>query len=319
MNNPKKRRLRLLDPLRDGKGVEKGEDTRPTLKRFFKLWGRKFWRLIEVNFFILVQILPLLGCLFLYIAGPKVSTQQDMLYPALLGAQTAMPTTVGSTLFNGAAGLLHSSPIFNSWAHWVMAGLLIFQVVTYGWQRVGTTYILRNMVRGDGVFLFSDYFHAIKRNLRQGFLVGLLDCAILGTLAFNFVYYLSAPATGINNFMYVLTIALTLVYIIMRFYIYLMLVTFDMKISKMLKNALIFTALGIKRNLMALLGIAALVGVMILLAILLLQVNVYAVLILPFIFLLGSVGFMHTYAAYPIIERYMIAPPPANEADTEEE
>lgn len=317
MNNPKQRRLRLLNPMRDGKGVEKGEDTRPTLKRFFKLWGRKFWRLVEVNFFILVQVLPLLVCLYLYVAGPKVSTQYNMLYPALLGAQTAMPTTVGSTLFNSAAGLLHTSPIFNSWAHWVMGGLLIFQVVTYGWQRVGTTYILRNMVRGDGVFLFSDYFYAIKHNLRQGFLMGLIDCAVIGTLVFNFLYYLSSPATGINNFMYVLTIALALIYIIMRFYLYLMLVTFDMKIGKMFKNALIFTALGVKRNLMALLGIAALIGVMLLLALLLLQVNVYAVLILPFIFFLGFAGFMHTYAAYPVIERYMIAPP-AKEDEAEE-
>ncbi len=303
-----KRRIRLLNPMRDGKGVEKGEDTRPTLKRFFKLWGRKFWKLVEVNFFILVQVLPLLGCLFLYIAGPKVATQYDMLYPALLGAQTAMPTTVGSTLFNGAAGLLHTSPIFNSWAHWVMAALLIFQFVTYGWQRVGTTYILRNMVRGDGVFLFSDYFYAIKRNLRQGFILGLIDCAVIGTLAFNFVFYLGSPAGGMNNFMYVLTIALALIYIIMRFYLYLMLVTFDMKIGKMFKNALIFTALGVKRNLMALIGIAALAGVFVLLGFLLMQINVYAVLILPFIFFLGFAGFMHTYAAYPIIERYMIAP-----------
>ncbi len=317
MSTPKRRRLRLLDPMRDGKGVDKGEDTRPTLKRFFKLWGRKFWRLVEVNFIMLVQVLPLLGCLYLYIAGPKVATQSDMLYPALLGAQTAAPTTVGSTLFNGASGLSHTSPIFNSWAHWVMIGLLIFQFITYGWQKVGTTYLLRNMVRGDGVFLFSDYFYAIKRNLRQGFLVGLLDCIITGTLVFNFVYYLGSPSSGLNNFMYVLTIALALIYIIMRFYIYLMLVTFDMKIGKMFKNALIFTTLGVKRNLMALLGIAALVGVFVLLGLLLMSINIYAVLILPFIFFLGSSGFMYTYAAYPIIERYMIAPPPAKE-DTAE-
>ena len=33
-----KKRFKLLDPMRDGKGVEKGEDTTPTLGRFFKLW-----------------------------------------------------------------------------------------------------------------------------------------------------------------------------------------------------------------------------------------------------------------------------------------
>ncbi len=308
MNNPKKKRLKLLDPMRDGKGVEKGEDTRPTLKRFFKLWGRKFWRLVEVNFIMLLQVIPLLVCGFLYFAGPKMATQSSMLYPALLGAQTAQSTTVGATLFNYASGLYHTEPIYNSWANWVIIGLLLFQLITYGWQKVGTTYILRNMVRGDGVFLISDYFYAIKRNLKQGFLMGLFDCVIIGAMVFNFFYYMSAPATGWNNFMYALTVALALIYIIMRFYTYLMLVTFDMKITKMLKNALIFSVLGIKRNIMALLGMVVLAGIILLVGFVLLQFNIYAVLILPFIFLLGFSGFMYTYAAYPVLEKYMITP-----------
>ncbi len=308
--NAKKKKFKLLDPMRDGKGVEKGEDTRPTLKRFFKLFGRKFWRLVSVNLFMLVQLLPLIVCLFLYVGGPKVSTQYNSLYPALLGAQTAYPTSVGMTLFNGAAGLLHQSPIFNSWAHWVMGAAIIFLLVTYGWQKVGTTYILRNMVRGDGVFLFSDYFYAIRRNRKQGFLMGLIDCAVIGMLVFDFMYFYSQPATGGNNFMYVMIIALMLIYGIMRFYTYLMLVTFDMKMSKIFKNALIFTVLGIKRNIMALLGIVLLLAISVLLIVFLVPLKVYAVIIVPFLCVLGFSGFMYTFGAYPIIERYMIAPPP---------
>ncbi len=309
MNTPKKKRIKLLDPMRDGKGVEKGEDTTPTLKRFFKLFGRKFWRLITVNFVMLVQILPLLGCLFLYVGGPKVATQYSPLYPALLGAQTAMPTTVGSTLFNGASGLAHTMPIFNSWAHWVMLGLLLFQVLTYGWQKVGSTYILRNMVRGEGVFIFSDFFYAIRRNWKQGLIVGILDCVAIGTLTYNILFFYAQAPSGFTNFMYAMTVAIILIYIIMRFYIYLMLVTFDMKIFKMYKNALIFTVLGIRRNLMALLGIAALIGIFVLMLVFLLPLKFYAALILPFLCLLGFSGFMYTYAAYPVIEKYMIGAP----------
>ena len=307
MNN-KKKKWKLLDPMRDGKGVEKGGDTRPTLQRFFKLFGRKFWRLISLNLIMLVQIIPLLICLFLYIAGPKVPTQNSMLYPALLGAQTALPTTAGMTLFNSAAGLLHQSPIYNSWAHWVMAFLILFQLVTYGWQKVGSTYILRNMVRGDGVFMGSDFFYAIRRNLKQGFLVGLMDCVIIGVLFFDFMFFYSQPSSPLNNFMYVMILALTIIYAVMRFYIYLMLVTFDMKIRKILKNALIFTVLGIRRNLMAFLGMGLLLAISILLIFLLVPLKIYVVILLPFLCLLGFSGFMYTYAAYPVIERYMIAP-----------
>ena len=41
----------------------------------------------------------------------------------------------------------------------------------------------------------------------------------------------------------------------MRFYIYNLLITFDIKIFKLIKNSLIFSALGIGRNLLALFGI----------------------------------------------------------------
>ena len=308
MSTQNKRRLKLLDPMRDGKGVEKGEDTTPNLKYFFKLWGRKFWNLISLNFLMLVQVIPLAGCLGLYLGGPKVPTQYDPLYATLLGAQTVLPTSEGTTLFNSAAGLLEEIPIFNSWAHWVMGLLIVFHLVTYGWQKAASTYILRSLVRGDGVFLFSDYFYAIRKNMKQGFIMGLLDTVILFALAFDFFYFWNSPTTGMNNFMYVMIFALIIIYGIMRFYTYLMMVTFDMKLSKILKNALIFTVLGIKRNILALLGIAFLVGVSVALIMLLLPMKVAVVLIIPALCLLAFCGFMYTYAAYPLLQRYMINP-----------
>ena len=86
-----------------------------------------------------------------------------------------------------------------------------------------------------------------------------------------------------------------------------MIVTFDMKMTKIFKNALIFTVLGIKRNLMALLGIVLLTGLFIL-SIMFLAEILPAVFILPFLCLLGFCGFMYTYAAYPVLQRYMIDP-----------
>ena len=305
LNNKKK--FKLFDPMRDGKGVEKGEDTTPTLGRFFKLWKRKFWKLISLNFLMVVQIIPLLLIIWLYFAGPKTPTLYSPLYAPLLGAQTAAPTTVGATLFNSAAGLMHQTPIFNSWAHWVMAAMAIILLVTYGWQRTASTYILRNLVRGDGVFMISDYFYAIRRNLKQGFIMGLIDCVALFALGFDLIYFWNAPTTGANNVMYLMIFALIFIYGIMRFYTYLMMVTFDMKLTKIFKNALIFTVMGFKRNILALLGMGLLTGIFAVL-ILFLGRTVPAFYIIPFLCLMGFCGFMYTFAAYPVIEKYMIAP-----------
>ena len=310
------KRFKLLDPMRDGKGVEKGEDTTPTLKRFFKLWGRKFWKLISLNLLMVVQILPIALIVLLYFAGPKIPTLYSPLYAPLLGAQTAAPTTVGTTLFNSAAGLMHQTPVYNSWAHWVMGVLVVFQLVTYGWQRTASTYILRNLVRGDGVFMISDYFYAIRRNLKQGFIMGVIDCAALFALGFDLFYFWNAPTTGANNVMYLMIFALVFIYGVMRFYTYLMMVTFDMKLGKIFKNALIFTVMGFKRNILALLGMGLLSGIFAVLIIFLGQ-PIPAFYILPFLCLLGFCGFMYTFAAYPVIEKYMIAPPPAKPAEVE--
>lgn len=299
--------LRLLNPMRDGRGVEKGEDTTPTLGYFFKLLGRKFWKLISVNLVVLVQFLPLGLCLIAYLSGPKTDSQYFVMYPALLGAQTAAPTAIGNTLLSLFSGL-YRVHAYNTPIWWIIGGLAVFQIVTYGWQKVGSAYILRNLVRGDGVFIVSDYFYAIRRNLKQGFFLGLLDCAVLFALAFDFQYFYYAPATGFTNFMYVMIVALFIIWSVMRFYLYTMLVTFDMKIRKILKNALIFTALGIKRNLMALLGIVVLLGLCVGLYVVCVPIRLYGLIIVPVLIVPALAAFIYTYAAWPVIKKYMIDP-----------
>ena len=117
--------------------------------------------------------------------------------------------------------------------------------------------------------------------------------------------------------MYVLTIALIVMYIIFRFYTYLMVVTFDMKLSKIFKNALIFVVLGIKRNIMALIGLALITAFALLLIFLLLPIGLGVTLVLPFIYYLGVCAFIYTYAAYPVIKKYMIDPVSIPENDQE--
>jgi len=90
-----------------------------------------------------------------------------------------------------------------------------------------------------------------------------------------------------------------------------------MKISKIFKNALIFTVLGIKRNLLALVGILLATALAIVPIVLFLPMGLGVALVLPFIYYLGVCGFISTYAAYPVIKKYMIDPvaPPKETVD----
>ena len=263
------------------------------------------------------QVLPLLISLYLYfMASPTTPTQYFPEYAALFGIQQTASSAASSSIL-GIYAFQLGLPTYNTYVYWIIGVLMAFLVITYGWQKVGSIYVIRGLVRGDSVFVVSDYFYGIKKNLKQGFILGLLDCMAMFALGFDIYYFYTSPQTGMNNFMYVLTIALIVMYIIFRFYTYLMVVTFDMKLSKIFKNALIFVVLGIKRNIMALIGLALITAFALLLIFLLLPIGLGVTLVLPFIYYLGVCAFIYTYAAYPVIKKYMIDPVSIPENDQE--
>jgi len=172
-------------------------------------------------------------------------------------------------------------------ATYIFLALGLLLLITFGPANVGMTYQLRSIVREEGLFLWSDFWYAIKRNWKQGLIYGVIDLLIMGILGYDFLYFylnLGSGSTPIS-IMFFMTFAMCIIYAMMRMYIYLMMITFDLSIFKLLKNALSFTILGIKRNIMALLGIVLLFALEYLVLYIFFPIGV----ILPFIFLF-SIG-----------------------------
>lgn len=319
MANEKKNKLfGFFDYNRDNRPDAVEEDTTPTLKRYFKLLGRRFWKIVTLNLMMLPLIVPALICFYLYVSMRQTPVAGEVLFPQLLGANAVSPTPTTTLLFD-LFGAQQNIPVPTTWTYIGMGICIAFLVITFGWQNVGAAYIVRNMVRGEPVFIWSDYFYAIKRNLKQGFFLGLIDAAVIFTLGFDIAYFWGRTGSFSLDFGFYGTIALIVIYFLMRFYIYLLLVTFDLSIYKILKNALIFSMLGFKRNFMGVLGIVLITALHIALLLALISTPLSGLpIILPFLWYMAAVTFTSAYAAYPIIDRYMIAPY-ANQADEEEE
>ena len=151
--------------------------------------------------------------------------------------------------------------------------------------------------------------------------MGLIDFIVLFLLGFDLLYFWNSEITHANNLMFYGVCAIAILYFFMRFYLYLMLVTFDLSIRKLFKNALIFTTLGVKRNLMGALGIILITGLNLLLFPLFAAtpLGIAIPLIIPLLYYMAVCTFTSTYAAYPIIERYMITPYVKNNENEEEE
>jgi len=305
------KKFKLFDMNRDGKGIDPGEDRTPNLKFFFKQFGRKFSKILSLNMLMIFQILPIIAAVFIYLfVTPTTPTHVHPEYTVLYGMDFASSSATTSTNL-GAFSYQLGIPEYGTGVYWAIGILIGILVLTYGWQKVASVYITRGLVRGDSVFILSDFFYAIKKNFRQGFFFGLIDCLIMFILGFNLIFFLNSPPTMRNVIMQGTTLALICIYIVMRFYIYLMLVTFNIKIFKAMKNALIFTILGIKRNLLACLGLIIVTAIAVVPMLLLLP-KFGVALVLPLIYYLGTCSFIYTYAAYPVVKKYMIDPIPEN-------
>lgn len=287
------------------------------LKNFFKLFKRRFGKLLSLNLYMAVEAIPIAAIILAVIWGPFVYSPDSAAFSLIYGAMPLSGSPVNSILY-GVFGVGRKFPVYTpGMIVFFLAAVLVFLLI-FGPINVGCTYILRNMVRREPVFMWSDFKYAVKRNLKQGILFGILDGILVGVLAFDLVYfYRLLGSSFMTDLMFFVALFIAIIYFFMRFYIYIIMVTFDLSVRKILKNSLIFAILGFKRNIMALLGILSMIAVNYLLLVLLIPLNLMFPLILPIFYLLGFGAFMAAYAAYPKIEQYMIKPYEKDEQKTE--
>lgn len=296
--------FKLFNYTLDGKGVKNEPEGPKNLKNFFISYFRKFNQLVTVNIFMVLGNFPVLFAL-LALSGNlnnHFSVPSNPLYTIIDGVLPSgySPALAALDGVYGAYGSL-SVPTVATNVFWILSLLVIF---TFGLVNVGTTYILRNMVKGDPIFMWSDFWYAIKRNFRQGIILGILDLVFMIVISYDIVFFYYNIGSFMTNVSFWLSLFLALLYIFMRYYMYIVMITFDLSIFKILKNAVIFALLGFKRNIMALLGT---------LFVLFLTAGLFSVfvplgVIIPFVILFSTCSYMAAYAAFPKIKQYMIDP-----------
>ena len=294
--------------LDDIEGVSKDEIAiadDPSVPNFFKLIGRKISQLLSVNLLLIAGNFPLFFILLGVSGYLSVHTLQPV-YPvfaplrgAVLFSQTPATAALWS-IFSRQA----EATVLTTWDY-IVFGIGALFLLTYGPVRTGVTYILRNMFRAEPVFLIHDFFYAIKRNLLQSIIMGILDLGIFGLIIYDIVFFnINYGSSIVMSTMFFMSIAFVIIYFMMRPYMWLMLITFDISIPKIIKNAFLFSLLGIKRNLMVLLGTLLTAIIEYFLLIVYIPLGV----IVPFVILPSFLIIMGIYGAYPKIKEVMIDP-----------
>ena len=200
----KKKRFKLFDTQREGKGITKEQaNLPPNLKKFFILYRRDFSRLLSVNmlfvlgnFPVFFLLLPLSGMFSVNFATPFMSAA-PLFFGVTAGAEAGM--SAPQLALNGILGAQTGASTYLPIAY-LFFGLSLLTLFTFGLVNVGTAYVLRNMIKGDPVFVWNDFWYAVKRNFKQGFLFGILDLFLLVLLPFNIFYYSVSPMCNFYYF-----------------------------------------------------------------------------------------------------------------------
>lgn len=257
-----------------GPGVNKDEPPKAAPVRFFEILFRKFSKLVQLN---LIFFIPtLLACILMFLI---------YLFPTHFAIQIS-----GVTQLDG-------------WATFVVP----FPLVLLSPFTAGLTYVTRNFAREEHAFVWSDFWDAVKGNWKYFLLNGLICYLVFNILGFSVIYYYNMASTEWLFYIPLwLCLVVALIFLFAQYYLPVMFITFDLKFSHAYKNALIFTAAGLGRNILLTVIIAALIIIMISVPLLNITLLIYLLLLLFILFSFFS--YLINFTVYPVIDRYLIQP-----------
>jgi uncharacterized membrane protein YesL len=175
-------------------------------------------------------------------------------------------------------------------------------IITIGPAIAGMTKVIRGYYLEKGTFLVHDFFKGFKENWKKSGIIGLLDLFILYSLIMAYGIY-----TSLGSSFYIFLLGATYVVaagvFVMNFFIFPMIITTDLPLRDIIKNAFILTVAALPRNFITLVIIAVITIALIFIIIL----NPFFILLF-FLFYVTGMGFMIFFRSYPTVQKYVIDP-----------
>ena len=255
-----------------GPGVSKDGPQKHRVWQFFEIYWGQFSKLSLLNILYLICCLPLIGGLYLCFKIDVTSSTLIVL------------RTPGQIDIIGLA-------------------LIILSIFTTFPATLGFTYVLRNIQRREHAWIWHDFMKHTRSNYKKGAINGAIVLVIYYLLlnAFN-LYKANLLGIGVlDTYLSMIVLVVMVLFTWMQFYVNTMIVTFDMKLRDIYKNAFIFAIAKIPLNLfISIICIALFIGIY---AIPLLIASLFIYITMYF----SLFGFITVFAVYPTIEKHMIS------------
>lgn len=270
-----------------GPGVRKDEPEKTGLARYFDILGKRFWRMISLNFlYALFSIIPLVLMCAVCAVSMTVTVGFKM-----------TPEEVRDWLNNGGTLMIG-----------VMA-LLIYCSSGGGAAACGLINVLRRYVDDTHAWVWQDFIDGFKSNFLRGTIAYIIDCFSVGVLIINFGFY-SVQGGALSVILQGLLVLVAFIWSMMHIYIYPAMTSFDLRLRDIYKNSFIMVIGKLPQT-----AAAFFLGLIISFIVIYFSIAfLYLALLIPII-LFAFFEYTRLTISYPLIKKYMAAPPQPSEDD----
>lgn len=273
---------------------------------FFKMYGSKFFTLCLCNLLFIVANIPalLISCLvggyILPMISPSLSVDKlAQMIPVFVNDTLTDPSQI-----TAAADQFYWLLIILS--SFVLTGMLL---VVFGPFQAALSYVYRNFARGNSSSFWQELIKAFKDNLKQSMIASIISTIVTIVLLINIGFYATVYTGAIATPLAVIVSVLLFFFMCIQLFVYPMIVSLELPLKKIYKNALIFTII----RLVPTVGVI-LVQLVVLLFIPLLLVSfgssiglsIAVAFYLTFAF--SFAHFLGNFFAWYQIEKYIVAP-----------
>lgn len=261
--------------IKNGRGVSKEEAAQ---RNYFDILGRHFWHICGASFWFALSNVLFFGA-------------SVYLFSSYFGGDNLV--TIVTAFLSGQTFILPITPFL--------------PLMLTGPFTAGFTYVIRNYAKQEHTFIVSDFFEHAKKNWKQALITGILSYLVMYLLLQALIFYNSFfVSVGLPlGVLYTLFAVVSILLVIMSFYVYPIMVTFKMKYKTVLKNAWTFTILKLPQNFLIFVLLFAIhAGLFYLTFLVWMLPEIWFILMI--FFLTGFTAYTANYYIWHVLDKYIV-------------
>ena len=246
----------LFDYTKEGPGVDPDAPPKGAFASFFSILGRKFWKICTISIMYSIFSIPALVVAFF---ASNIIFSNMFPYLTFENLNKLWDTT---QLAEGVTPEQLSAMLFLSLTLLITILITGLAYVVVGPTQAGATYLLRNYAREEHAFVWSDFREHAFKNIKQSLVVSFITLIAAVTIPIALRFYSVSISFDLARIALVtLLVIFAVVFSIMLMYVYQMMVTFQLTVRQLFKNAFLFSILRLPFNVLILIAQLIIIGV----------------------------------------------------------